>query len=551
MKYLPALLFFIACNPAQQQPGNNGTSPGPEKTVVRTDTVYVTRNVMINPANSYSDLFLDSNVVEEFINTEKLNKEEAAAFRSFYNYRNMQFAWFSSLGFTEQARGFWNLQDELHAGNDKALRKRIDSLLDGDTILISRFDTAMVHTELAMSKAFLSFYRGHRDSTLLSWISPEKLLPVKKENAMVLADSMLAHTGSSGITGTPYFLLLQKLRLYRDIAQKGGWRTVIFPGKQLKKGTPSPVIALVKKRLALTGEISARDTSAVFDDSLSLALRNYQQRNGMKAAGIITDTLVRSLNVPVDKRIQQIIINLYRMQWMTAAPGKDRVTVNIPDFRLAAFENNAKVFDMAVVVGKEGTNTTLFSGKLNQVVFSPYWNIPASIVKKEIVPAMEADKNYLQSKNMEIVGKRDGLPVIRQRPGTGNALGRIKFLFPNRYDIYFHDTYAKDLFNREVRALSHGCIRLADAAKMANWLLRNKKEWTEEKVAAAMNSGKEQSVKVDPAMPVTITYFTTWVDEDGQLNFRNDVYGNDKKVSQMLFSNYVMPGSLPIDSLRK
>ncbi len=142
---------------------------------------------------------------------------------------------------------------------------------------------------------------------------------------------------------------------------------------------------------------------------------------------------------------------------------------------------------------------------------------------------------------MEIVGKNDSVPTIRQLPGKDNALGKVKFLFPNRYDIYLHDTYAKEIFKKDVRAVSHGCIRLADAEKMANYLLRNNSAWTPEKVNAAMNSGKEQYVKLSPAMPVTITYFTTWVDETGQLNFRDDVYSNDKKISQMMFGNNVLP----------
>jgi len=190
---------------------------------------------------------------------------------------------------------------------------------------------------------------------------------------------------------------------------------------------------------------------------------------------------------------------------------------------------------MRVVVGKEGTNTTMFNGNIDQIVFSPYWNIPASIVKNEILPKMKADPNYLASKHMEIVSKNDTLPVIRQLPGQDNALGKVKFLFPNRYDIYFHDTYAKDIFKKDTRAVSHGCIRLADAEKMANYLLRNNKAWTPEKIHAAMNSGKEQYVKVNPSMPVTITYFTAWVDRNGKLNFRDDIYGHDKKMIAQLF----------------
>jgi murein L,D-transpeptidase YcbB/YkuD len=391
---------------------------------------------------------------------------------------------------------------------------------------------------------------------LFANISPEKAIPVKKLNAVLLADSIIVQRiDSSGgnRSASQYLQLKQKLQSYNQIAKQGGWRTIIFTAKQIKKGTPSSTIALIKRRLQLTGDMAGSDTSNNFNDSLVTAVRNYQQHNGMRPTGIITDTLIRSLNVPVDKRIQQIIINLSRMQWMPATADANYLSINIPDFMLKAYENNAKVFEMPVAVGKEGTNTTMFNGNIDQVVFSPYWNIPASIVRNEILPKIKSDPNYLQSKHMEIVGKNDTLPTIRQLPGEENPLGKVKFLFPNRYDIYLHDTNVKEIFKKAVRAVSHGCIRLADAEKLANYILRNNSAWTPQKIHAAMNSGKQQYVKVDPAMPVMITYLTAWVDETGQLNFRDDVYNNDKKVSQMMFRNYILSttSSASDSSLRK
>lgn len=551
--YLAAIILFYSCNTAEQKNNTSNTSTDSGKIIVRTDTIYLTRNADITPANSYSDLFLDSATVEQFIQSKKLAGDEAKIFRSFYNYRNLQFAWFTSLGFTEQAKGFWNLQDKFGSKPDKALHSRMNTLLNMDTLIISRFDTSIVQTELALTRAYLLFYNTNRDKTLFASLSPEKVIPVKKENAVLLADTMLLQRTDSvaGSKTSPYFLLKQKLQLYNSIAKQGGWRTIIFTVKQIKKGTISPTVFFIKRRLQLTGDLAGTDTSRIFNDSLVTAVKNYQVRNGMKPTGIITDTLIRSLNVPVDKRIQQIIINLNRMQWMPLTQDANFLSVNIPDFMLYAFENNTKVLEMRVVVGKEGTNTTMFNGNIDQIVFSPYWNIPASIVKNEILPKMKADPNYLASKHMEIVGKNDTLPKIRQLPGQDNALGKVKFLFPNRYDIYFHDTYAKDIFKKDVRAVSHGCIRLADAEKMANYLLRNNSAWTPEKIHAAMNSGKEQYVKVSPSMPVTITYFTAWVDETGKLNFRDDVYQNDKKVSQMMFNNYILPATASDSSLKK
>ena len=204
---------------------------------------------------------------------------------------------------------------------------------------------------------------------------------------------------------------------------------------------------------------------------------------------------------------------------------------------LTVYDGSQKAFDMPVVVGKEGTNTLMFSGNLNQVVFSPFWNIPPSIVKNEILPAMQKNPGYLKSRRMEIVKKGDSLPVIRQLPGEGNALGKIKFLFPNSFDIFFHDTEIKGVFQKQNRAISHGCIRLADAEKLANYLLQNDQGWTPAKIKTAMNSGKEQYVKIKNPVPVVITYFTAWANQNGLLNYRTDVYGHDEEIAKMMFTN--------------
>ena len=241
------------------------------------------------------------------------------------------------------------------------------------------------------------------------------------------------------------------------------------------------------------------------------------------------------MNVPVIKRLEQILMNMGRMRWMPEAENGQLILVNIPEFELHVYEGKKKAFDMNVVVGKEGHNTMMFSGDLNQIVFSPYWNVPPSIVRNEILPAMANNPDYLANQNMEEIGTEDGLPKIRQLPGGKNSLGRVKFLFPNSFNIYFHDTPAKALFEKDKRAYSHGCIRLAEPEKMANYLLRNNPEWTPEKINSAMNSGNEQFVKLKKPVPVIITYYTAWVDENGQLNFRDDIYTHDQKLASKMF----------------
>jgi murein L,D-transpeptidase YcbB/YkuD len=184
------------------------------------------------------------------------------------------------------------------------------------------------------------------------------------------------------------------------------------------------------------------------------------------------------------------------------------------------------------VVGKPATNTVIFNGDLKYVVLAPYWNVPYSIVKNE----MGRTPSYFAKRNMEVIGKyADGLPMVRQKPGGANALGRVKFLFPNSYSIYLHDTPSKGAFGQQQRAFSHGCIRLAQPVKLAEWLLRNDPNWPPDKMAKTMQGSKEVTVTIAKPVPVFIGYFTCWVNEQGEINFRKDLYGHDKKMESLLF----------------
>ena len=186
---------------------------------------------------------------------------------------------------------------------------------------------------------------------------------------------------------------------------------------------------------------------------------------------------------------------------------------------------------MNIVVGSTAHNTVIFTGTLKYIVFSPYWNVPPSILKKEILPAIKRNKNYLAAHNMEWNGNG-----VRQKPGPNNSLGLVKFLFPNAYNIYLHDTPAKSLFGEDRRAFSHGCIRLSEPPRLARFLLRNDSNWDSLKIVRAMNARKEQYVTVKETVPVYIGYFTAWVDREGKLNFRDDIYGHDQKMAARMFN---------------
>lgn len=502
------------------------------------DSTAVYRDESITAANAYSDLFLDSAAVGNFIQSQKIDDSTAQLLRNFYTVRNDQFAWFTSKGLTEQGRSFWSLYSNggdsaSERSNDKSLKEQMDSIIQRDTMQIAQADSNYVRTELMLTERLIR-YSG-KGNGIINRNNLYSLVPRKKTDPMELADSILNKQKDSSLfaNNKMYGAMKQQLAVYYNAAKNGGWQPISSAG--LKKGSASPAVIALKKRLQATNNYSSGDTTNIYSDSLVTAVKDVQQRFGLAPSGTVNDSLVQALNVPAQERLQQVLLNMNRLAWMPPATESNRIEVNIPSQMLYAYEGNNKVFEMPVIVGKEGTSTVAFSGNINKVVFNPSWNVPESIVKNEIMPAMKKDANYLKKKNMEIVSQNDSVPVIKQLPGKDNALGRVKFLFPNSYDIYLHDTPDKSLFNRKDRTLSHGCIRVADAEKLAAYLLRNHSEWTPAKVRDAMNGGKEQTITV-PNEPVNISYLSAWVDGTGKINFRNDVYGRDKDVMARLFT---------------
>jgi murein L,D-transpeptidase YcbB/YkuD len=508
------------------------------------------RDYSITKANSYSDLFLDSLTMEKFITEEKVSDSVARRMRSFYNTRNYQFAWFSDDGLTEQALGFWNLHDYETTYEkdtilkDKALQKRMDNLIAEENLSVDESSKSFINTELKLTQHFILYMLNNYEKGFVKRKEMERFIPFKKIDIMYVADSLLTkkHKDNKYFedVNEPYKLLKEQLGKYYNIVKNGGWPQITTTKKSLKPGTTDPSIPQIKKRLQITGDMAGHDTTAIYNDTLQQAVSNFQTRFGYTPDGVINAQLIKEMNVPALKRVEQILMNMGRMRWMPTRPSGELILVNIPEFVLHMYKGSDQVFAMNVVVGKEGHNTMMFNGDLNQIVFSPYWNVPPSIVKNEILPKMEADPNYLASQNMEQVGTEGDLPKIRQLPGDGNSLGKVKFLFPNSFNIYFHDTPAKSLFDKDKRAYSHGCIRLAEPEKMANYLLKDNPEWTPERISAAMNAGQEKYVKLKKPVPVVITYYTAWVDDNHRLNFREDIYDHDQKLAKKMFSNPVL-----------
>lgn len=328
-------------------------------------------------------------------------------------------------------------------------------------------------------------------------------------------------------------LLQSQLNRYYEIARSGGWGKIMLGKKYYMRGESAEAVRQVKKRLQATGDYDASDNTTLFTDELANAVRKVRKRLGLPVIGSVDAPLVKALNVPVEKRIAQLQSNIQRLESLKISSKGTQLVANIPEYKLHVYENGNEVMNMDIVVGKSSTKTAAFYDQMSHIVFSPYWNVPSSIVRNEILPAMRSNKNYLRNNGYEVVGREGGLPSIRQKPGANNSLGRVKFLFPNSHNIYFHDTPAKSLFKMESRAFSHGCVRLSEPEELANYLLRNDPSWSAGKINKAMHNTKEQWVKLSKPVPVAIVYFTAWVDEDGQLNFRDDIYGRDKKTPDM------------------
>ena len=540
------ILFFLLFSGALVScKNNNGVEETENGKEEDKDKKISSRDYSITKLIAYNDLFIDSNTVASFLDTAQISDKIKRRITSFYNARNYQFAWLSSVGLTEQAKGFWNLYlyDSKHKNDslpqNKKLQAKMDNLFAEQDLTVSSTDKNYIQTELILTHFFIEHSLTVYEDGYVKRKEMERFVPIKKTNPLRLADSLLSkkHKNDKYFDdiNESYKNIKGYLAKYMEVAKKGGWPVVQTTAKSIKPGSASPIILTIKKRLLLSGDYKGQDTTDMYDPSLEEAVRSFQERHGYTPDGIIAASTIKEMNISVEETIQKLLINLDRMRWMPSKPSGNLIVVNIPEFVMHVTEGSKKVFDMNVVVGKEGNGTVMFTDELNQIVFSPYWNVPESIVREEIVPSMNKNPNYLAAHNMEIVSQQGDLPVVRQLPGGKNALGKVKFLFPNSFNIYFHDTPSKSLFKQDKRAYSHGCIRLAEPEKMANYLLANNPEWTPEKINEAMNAGEEKFVTLKNPIPVFITYYTAWVDEQGRLNFREDIYGHDAKLARKMF----------------
>jgi murein L,D-transpeptidase YcbB/YkuD len=308
------------------------------------------------------------------------------------------------------------------------------------------------------------------------------------------------------------------LQFLELVKKEGGWKNIGIPKKSIKIGDSGNTITDIKDRLQKQG-IKSVDSNKIFDESLASAIKKFQCLHGLIPDGKVGRETIHEMNVSVEERITMIRANLERVKRLIASDHVRLALINIPSFVVYVFEQGEMVFSSKVVVGKNNTQTAEFEAEMNAVILNPYWEIPNSILLKEILPDMKKDPTYLERNHMEWVGDR-----LRQRPGPDNALGMIKFLFPNPYNMYLHDTPAKDLFSKEKRAFSHGCIRVADPMKLAVFALSGT-EWEDSTaIRSTLEKETDKRLVLQSKIHVEVTYLTAFVDGNGNLNFRRDLY---------------------------
>lgn len=517
------LLYLYACNPNVSQPSLE-TAP----TLSFKDTL-PEKEIAGNFSNQ-SSLVFDSTAINLFLQDYPDFRSLKPELLKFYRKRNYAYAWQISTGLIEQSFILYNtiLQNE-----DNALPQDIPYAETYKKMMEENNAENLLFRELMITSQYLHYAKyllsgiPESDIKALEWY-----IPRKKINYTALLDTMLKtkFIPFEKIYYPQYAKLKSKLQFFNDLEKKSNWANIVADKKSYKLGDSSVIINLIREKLFLLGDLPTNNQRNLFDSALFNGIKHFQQRFGLLKDGVIGKVVIAKLNQPISSSIKQILINMERCRWLPNETDKDFIVVNIPEFKLYAYQKDSIAFSCNVVVGKSTNKTVIFRGIMQYIVFAPYWNIPPEILRKEILPEISKNPNYLSNHDMEWSNGK-----LRQKPGPQNALGKIKFVFPNSYNIYLHDTPSKSLFNADKRAFSHGCIRISEPLKLAMFLLKNDTSWTEPKILEDMNRLQEKYLTLKNRVPVYIIYLTSFIDENGEINFRDDIYERDEKLKDMIF----------------
>ena len=495
---------------------------------------------------------------------------ESVALPGFYVRRLYSPAWSDARGPTPLAD---DLVNALRQAQLEGLRSEDYHLAAIETLLAAvradlRTDAVIVpdrwaELDLLLTDAFL-VYGSH---LLAGRVNPETLEPEWMANrrgadfAAVLDAALLSGDVAGALaTLAPsqrgFRQLREALVYHRAVVARGGW-PAIPPGPVLKRGEHGPAVATLRTRLRLGGDLERTPEAAdpeQFDEALDLAMKRFQRRHGLTADGVLSAATRAELSVTADRRVEQVELNLERWRWLPQDLGRRHIIVNIAAFELEVVEEDAVVLTMRVMVGRPFRRTPVFSDTIRYLVLNPYWHVPRSIAVQDLLPRVQRDPAYLTRQKMRVFrgwapGGQEVDPQtvdwsavtavnfpfrLAQDPGPLNALGRIKFMFLNKFSIYLHDTPARPLFEETERDFSSGCIRIEGAIDLAEYLLRQHPGWTREAILGALTEKTERTVPLARVIPVHLLYWTAWADQDGTIQFRRDINGGDAPLGEAL-----------------
>lgn len=486
-----------------------------------------------------------------------LAKRDNAAIRAFYEHQEFQPAWFvpgADLSMARQmATMLQNAEDHGLTPEDYVL----PSLLQSSIERASQAERlkADIQFSLALTRYVRHAYSGRIDPRSFSkkevTIKPHYPDSIKALND--LAESSNPKQLLSGFhpTHKGYLALRTEYNRLRKLDHKQDL-TQIQSGKTLKLGMKDKRVPLIRERLLPSASKQTAQKSTIYDKKLVAAVKDFQKKNGLIADGIVGAATLRVLNGDHKGLINDMIANMERWRWLPRDLGDFHVFVNIPTFHVQVVKGDQKIHQTRVVVGKTKHKTPVFSDQMEYLVVNPYWNVPHSIASKELLPKIQANPSaFFAKRNYQVLASVKGRSQLvdpskldwnkisasdvrlRQTPGRRNALGTVKFMFPNQHAVYLHDTPSKSLFKRNYRAFSHGCVRVHNPMEFADVILSQTKRWNAAKLKK-MIGGKESHINLDRKIPVHLAYFTTWMDEKGQLQLRSDLYGHNEKVRKML-----------------
>ena len=445
---------------------------------------------------------------------------------SLYKNRTLGSIWFDENDINEFGTV---LYEKAKKTNDLVIpyQKEIDDLFSSSESKLSKTDADML-----ISSLYIAYAKSISDTK--KKVSYDAMLKDFLNYSTIEEANGTTATADVKVAYDQYYKLQDVLKKYKKLDRSNKWTPIVpeeTPYKELRPDAVSSTIEQVRTRLYLLGDLKTDSKSNFYDRELMDAVMKYKVRNGFKPNYILAEEHINEMNVPLSDKMETLQLNMERCRAISAqiASNDEYVLVNVPSYELIYVKNGKIQLTSSVFVGAPLTKTTIFNSEIERIVFSPYWTVPQSIVNNELKGKIAANKNYLAEKNMEIVNGQ-----VRQKPGPDNSLGLVKFMFPNPDDIYMHDTPSKTLFDFEKRTFSHGCINVKMAKELAAAMLKDYPEWTPDKIDKAMAGKTENSFKLAKKVPIYITYFTSLVNENGEIGFYQDVYEKDSELNNVL-----------------